>query len=547
MTPVVYTIEVENPVGPAVGLVIDDVPLPAFFNAVTASATSDDPGAVVTVVSTNPLHVTSPTLGAGKHVTVQITADAEPGCSDGDFVNTASAYATNAFERDASATLDVQAANGQEVCDGKDNNCNGQVDEGVNLCDDGNVCTVDSCGGASGCSHEWIPGCVPCETAADCDDGNACNGVETCDPATGCHAGTPLSCDDGNACNGVETRDPATGCHAGTPLFCDDGNACNGVETCDPKTGCHPGTPLSCDDGNACNGVETCDPPTGCHAGTPLTCGHGNTCTVETGCAPCATATECDDGDACTTDLCDSSVCGSFVVTGCKHCTTDVCSGGVCQAHPIDGCGVERCNDGIDNDGDGKIDCLDSNCAKDPACAPRPVEICGDCIDNDGDGLVDYEDPDCCGSTDALTLRRMAMRMRPKAGRNTLRLRGRYAPVQTSSFNPAGDGVTLQIADHDGQIYCHDIPVVTKRRWLKHGVFRFNDKTGTLANGLRGARLKLRKDGRVVFRAIGRKMQYRTPAAGGLMVTLRVGNQCVQATPAPRSRKTKVGTRITFP
>jgi hypothetical protein len=209
VTRVTYTIDVQNAMGQAVGVVIQDVPLPAFFSNVTASATSpDDPGAVLTVVSTNPLQVTSPTLGAGKHVTVQFSADAAPGCSDTDFLNTAAAYATNALPQNSEppVTLDVSPPNGPELCDGKDNNCNGQIDEGgSSLCDDGNVCTVDTCGGLNGCSHEWIPGCVPCQTAADCDDGNACTGVETCDPATGCHAGTPLSCDDGNACNGVET------------------------------------------------------------------------------------------------------------------------------------------------------------------------------------------------------------------------------------------------------------------------------------------------------------------------------------------------------
>src|SRR5262249_43031054 len=55
LTPVVYTIEVTNPMGPAVGVVIQDPTLPAFFNTVAASATSDDPGAALTVVSTNPL------------------------------------------------------------------------------------------------------------------------------------------------------------------------------------------------------------------------------------------------------------------------------------------------------------------------------------------------------------------------------------------------------------------------------------------------------------------------------------------------------------
>ena len=50
-----------------------------------------------------------------------------------------------------------------------------------------------------------------------------------------------------------------------------------------------------------------------------------------------------------------------------------------------------------------------------------------------------------------------------------------------------------------------------------------------------------------MVRAVGRKMQYRTPTGTDLTVTLRVGNQCLQATPTPRSGKAKVGTRITFP
>ena len=48
------------------------------------------------------------------------------------------------------------------------------------------------------------------------------------------------------------------------PPTCDDGNACNGVETCNESTGhCEPGEPIECDDGDACNGLETCDPATG--------------------------------------------------------------------------------------------------------------------------------------------------------------------------------------------------------------------------------------------------------------------------------------------
>src|SRR5437773_4203642 len=40
-------------------------------------------------------------------------------------------------------------------------------------CNDNNVCTYDSCDGGV-CSNTAIEGCNPCTTAADCNDGNAC-------------------------------------------------------------------------------------------------------------------------------------------------------------------------------------------------------------------------------------------------------------------------------------------------------------------------------------------------------------------------------------
>jgi hypothetical protein len=55
----------------------------------------------------------------------------------------------------------------------------------------------------------------------------------------------------------------------------------------------------------------------------------------------------------------------------------------------------EICWDGIDNDLDGPIDCADSDCASDPACADPTPEVCDDGIDNDGDGAVDCLDADC--------------------------------------------------------------------------------------------------------------------------------------------------------
>lgn len=57
--------------------------------------------------------------------------------------------------------------------------------------------------------------------------------------------------------------------------------------------------------------------------------------------------------------------------------------------------GAEICDDGIDNDADGAIDCADIDCGGDPVCG---TEICDDGIDNDGDAAVDCADLDCIGT-----------------------------------------------------------------------------------------------------------------------------------------------------
>lgn len=127
-------------------------------------------------------------------------------------------------------------------------------------CDDGVPCTIDACVGGT-CMHAGVPDC--CAGDGDCDDGSVCTGVETCVDGA-CVAGTPLACSDGVGCTD-DACDPVAGCTF-TPIgccaegaTCDDGDFCNGGETCDPSTGgCRPGTPLGCDDGDACT-VDRCE------------------------------------------------------------------------------------------------------------------------------------------------------------------------------------------------------------------------------------------------------------------------------------------------
>jgi len=57
---------------------------------------------------------------------------------------------------------------------------------------------------------------------------------------------------------------------------------------------------------------------------------------------------------------------------------------------------VELCDDGVDDDADGDVDCDDADCTTDPICLPEVA--CHDDLDNDGDDRVDCADFDCVGS-----------------------------------------------------------------------------------------------------------------------------------------------------
>jgi hypothetical protein len=58
--------------------------------------------------------------------------------------------------------------------------------------------------------------------------------------------------------------------------------------------------------------------------------------------------------------------------------------------------GHEICNNNLDDDDDGFVDCKDTDCAADPVCRPSTgPEICDNGKDDNGDGLVDCTDPKC--------------------------------------------------------------------------------------------------------------------------------------------------------
>ncbi len=69
------------------------------------------------------------------------------------------------------------------------------------------------------------------DNTAACDDSDACTTVDTCGGGL-CVGGAAPSCDDGNVCTD-DSCDPVSGCvNTANAATCDDGDACTTVDTC---------------------------------------------------------------------------------------------------------------------------------------------------------------------------------------------------------------------------------------------------------------------------------------------------------------------------
>ncbi|MBW2255457.1 MAG: trypsin-like peptidase domain-containing protein [Deltaproteobacteria bacterium] len=125
----------------------------------------------------------------------------------------------------------------------------------------GNVCNVDANRIVDGDISSYDTALIPfigepgggtCTVPADCDDGDACNGLESCVAGT-CQAGTAVNCDDGVSCTD-DSCDAVDGSCTNLPnnQKCDDGDECTD-NYCD-------------DDGCYFVDIPNCEPPPECAA-----------------------------------------------------------------------------------------------------------------------------------------------------------------------------------------------------------------------------------------------------------------------------------------
>jgi peptidoglycan/xylan/chitin deacetylase (PgdA/CDA1 family) len=381
------------------------------------------------------------------------------------------------------------------------------------VCDDGNAGTVnDVCenGACSGTpvvcpSGEYyssaglcylcnVDGTAPLGAGVQIDDGNLCTN-DVCDPDVGVtNSNNSVACDDGNPDTVADQC--ANGVCSGLPKVCEAGDyfAADGVCFLCNGDGTGPvGNGEVIDDNNVCTG-EKCSAGGGvirynydgdaCDDGDPETeldlCFNGECTGTFTVCVPwdyydidgkCELCNPTgdgyvgggeviDDGDVCTTDVCDQED-GFYRYNSSADCDdgdpntgNDHCSGGICAGDPIicppdewvainpwwcqlcDGSGTDWANSGVGTDDEN--DCTDDSC--DPQQGVVHTNSVGECWDENVCTQDDFcsngictGTPVVCDDSSVCT----ADSCDPDAGGCV------YSPVD----NPCDDGVDITLDD----------------------------------------------------------------------------------------------------
>ena len=265
--------------------------------------------------------------------------------------------------------LVAKCQDGFDNCDDDDDNgCETDVkDDFLNCgkcgvpCLDGQACHDNQCVETCPEGEESCAGSCP-DLTLDAENCGECQHVCTTQDAS--MTGVCLDGDCGQeACpDGVWDLDglPGNGCEY--PCTDTGPEQCDGVDNdCDGEV-----DETSCDDGIACT-VDVCNVQTGCHnAPLDMLCEDLNVCTtqhcdVDKGCVYSDAAGNCDDNDPCTLDdQCQSGVCSGAAVAKCCLADADCDDSNPCTMDSCDGDTLQCLNeasmmDGIacDLDGDG--------------------------------------------------------------------------------------------------------------------------------------------------------------------------------------------------
>ncbi len=282
-----------------------------------------------------------------------------------------------------------QACEGTQVCQNGHCGTCGAIGQAccatTTPCAVGGTCNAASmCERCGGSGQLCCPGTVPCGSSLNCDTTNhcaACGALSQACCAAGSACGTNLTCaagtcqcggigqaccggtqctDDGNRCNGTESCQGT--CQHVSPVTCTALDQCHQAGTCTPATGAcsnpNQNNGFSCSDNNACTVTDTCQAGV-CQSGTPKACASGQRCDTSNGNCICD-ATSCGAGCCSATMACQAgtadTACGGSG-RACTSCSSaQVCLNQACVAcggagqpccHPNNTCSTgNRCDTG---------------------------------------------------------------------------------------------------------------------------------------------------------------------------------------------------------
>jgi hypothetical protein len=153
-------------------------------------------------------------------------------------------------------------------------------------------------------------------TSKPCAEPNTACVTYTCNPATGGCDPTPVVCDDNNLCT-IDTCDDVQGCVYTNKTCTQSSDPCEFELPCNPATGTCDKITDACDDGIDCT-VDLCVSGVGCsHLPDDLQCSSSSPCVANsycdnvTGCV--VVAKDCSNG----TTFCNIKFCDETFEDGC--------------------------------------------------------------------------------------------------------------------------------------------------------------------------------------------------------------------------------------
>jgi hypothetical protein len=177
------------------------------------------------------------------------------------------------------------------------------------------------------------------------------------------------------------------------------------------------------------------------------------------------------------------------------------------------------------------------------------AERCDNCIDDDGNGLTDFEQPHCCGTTGTIKMRRANMRLRGATG--LLNLETQVSGL--TGVDPLAQNLHVLLRHENGTlIFCGTMPAANFKKRLKFFNFRDRKNTVPSAAGVDGVVVRLLRTKRYQLHVQGKRALLHSPAAGKIRTvvawrdpaTAEAGNRCATVESSMRTAGNRKSVRF---